>query len=68
MPWNQVMHKWGTGKLHSGSKSGPVVKNQKQAIAIMESEKRAAAGGKEEYVAKDHPVRKLARKAKFKKS
>lgn len=49
MPASEVMHKWKTGKLHSGSKSGPVVKNQKQAIAIMLSEKRAAAGGKKEY-------------------
>lgn len=49
MPWNEVMHKWGKGDLHSGSKSGPKVKNQKQAIAIMLSEKRAAQGGKKEY-------------------
>lgn len=41
MPASEVMHKWKTGKLHSGSKSGPVVKDQKQAVAIMESEKRA---------------------------
>ena len=42
------MHKWKAGKLRSGSKSGPKVKNQKQAIAIMESEKRAEKkhGGK----------------------
>jgi hypothetical protein len=51
MPWNQVMKKWGSGQLHSGSKSGPVVKNQKQAVAIMLSEKRAARGGKKEYQA-----------------
>jgi hypothetical protein len=30
----QEMHKWGQGKLHSGSKHGPVVKSQKQAVAI----------------------------------
>ena len=29
-----VMHEWGQGDLHSGSKKGPVVKNQKQAVAI----------------------------------
>ena len=52
MPWDEVMHKWGQGKLHSGSKSGPPVKNQKQAIAIMLSEKRAAQGGKKEYQSK----------------
>jgi len=49
MPWNEVMHKWGQGALHSGSKTGPPVKSQKQAVAIMLSEKRAAEGGKTEY-------------------
>jgi hypothetical protein len=34
------MGKYAKGALHSGSKSGPVVKNRKQAIAIMFSEKR----------------------------
>lgn len=29
----KVMHEWKQGTLHSG-KGGPVVKNQKQAIAI----------------------------------
>lgn len=42
------MSKWGKGSLHSGSKSGPPVKDQSQAVAIMLSEKRAAAG-KPEY-------------------
>lgn len=32
------MDKWKTGKLHSGSKEGPVVKDQKQAVAIALSE------------------------------
>lgn len=45
------MHKWGTGRLKSGG-SGKPVKAQKQAVAIMLSEKRAAAGGKQEYQAK----------------
>ena len=49
MPFDQVMHKFGKGKLHSGSKHGPEVKNRKQAIAIMLSEKRKAAGGDKEY-------------------
>lgn len=40
MPASQVMHKWKHGQLHSGSKKGPIVKSQKQAIAIMMSEKR----------------------------
>jgi hypothetical protein len=49
VPYNEVMPKFGAGQLHSGSKSGPKVTNQKQAVAIMLSEKRAAAGGKTEY-------------------
>lgn len=32
------MHKFKQGSLHSGSKSGPVVKNRKQAVAIALSE------------------------------
>lgn len=36
----KVMHEWGEGKLHSGSKKGPKVKNQKQAVAIAISEAR----------------------------
>jgi hypothetical protein len=48
MPSSQVMPKWKSGNLHSGGKSGPVVRNQKQAVAIMLSEKRKenAHGGK----------------------
>lgn len=34
----KVMKEWKTGTLHSGSKSGPVVTNRKQAIAIALSE------------------------------
>lgn len=41
MPSSQVMHKFKTGKLRSGSKHGKLVKSRKQAIAIMLSEKRA---------------------------
>ncbi len=40
MPYQEVMHKFKHGKLHSGSKHGPKVKNRKQAIAIMLSEKK----------------------------
>lgn len=36
----KVMKEWKEGKLHSGSKKGPVVKSQKQAIAIALSEAR----------------------------
>lgn len=48
MPFDQVMSKWKSGNLHSGSKS-PKVGNQKQAVAIMLSEKRKAQGGNKEY-------------------
>lgn len=34
----KVMHEWKAGKLHSGSKKGPVVKSQEQAVAIALSE------------------------------
>jgi len=34
----QVMHEFGKGKLRSGSKKGPKVKSEKQAIAIAISE------------------------------
>lgn len=37
-----TMHEFKAGKLHSGSKSGPVVKSRKQAIAIALSEGRKA--------------------------
>jgi hypothetical protein len=53
-PYNQVMHKWKEGELHSGSKKGPAVKSQKQAVAIMLSEKKAAAKGKAEYKGEAH--------------
>lgn len=53
MPWNEVMTKWKHGELHSGSKKGPKVSSQKQAVAIMLSEKRKAAAGNKEYSAKD---------------
>lgn len=37
-----TMHEWKAGTLHSGSKHGPVVHNQRQAVAIGLSEARAA--------------------------
>jgi hypothetical protein len=30
----KTMHEWGKGELHSGSKSGPPVESQRQAVAI----------------------------------
>ena len=35
---SKVMREYGAGKLHSGSKKGPVVKSEKQALAIALSE------------------------------
>ena len=42
---SKVMHEFKEGSLHSGSKSGPVVKNRDQAIAIAISEKKKQAAG-----------------------
>lgn len=36
----KVMHEYKHGQLHSGSKTGPKVKNRKQAVAIALSEAR----------------------------
>jgi len=36
----KVMHEWKQGQLHSGSKKGPLVTSQKQAVAIALSEQR----------------------------
>ncbi|HME09265.1 MAG TPA: DUF6496 domain-containing protein [Bryobacteraceae bacterium] len=40
----KVMQEWKEGQLHSGSKKGPRVKNQKQAVAIALNEARKAGG------------------------
>lgn len=42
----RVMKEYGAGKLHSGSKGGPVVKDKSQAVAIAMSEAREARKGK----------------------
>lgn len=42
----KTMHEWKHGDLHSGSKKGPKVTSQKQAIAIGLNQARKA-GGKE---------------------
>jgi len=53
----KVMHEFGEGKLHSGSKKGPKVTNPKQAVAIALSEagkaKKAHGGMAHEDVAAD---------------
>ena len=38
----KVMREFKAGKLHSGSKKGPVVKSRKQAVAIALSEAKMA--------------------------
>lgn len=38
----KVMHEAKEGKLHSGSKKGPIVTDKKQAVAIALSEARKA--------------------------
>ena len=48
----KVMREFKYGELHSGSKSGPAVKNRKQAIAIALSEARKAG----------EPVKRRAKK------
>ena len=46
MPSRLVPKKFKAGKLHSGSKKGPVVTDPKQMVAIMLSEKRKEKKGK----------------------
>lgn len=41
---HKVMKEWKAGKLHSGSKKGPVVKSEKQAVAIAMSEAGMSKG------------------------
>lgn len=61
MPWDKVMTKFKGGKLHSGSDKGPEVKDKKQAVAIMLSEKRKAdSGAKPEYKSKSKKGRGFA--------
>ena len=57
MPYDEVMHKFKHGSLHSGSKHGPKVKSREQAIAILMSEKREAKKGHKEYAS--HAVKGL---------
>jgi len=45
MPARLVPKKFKAGKLHRGSKQGPVVTNPKQMVAIMLSERRKEKKG-----------------------
>lgn len=45
MPSKNVLKKYQAGKLHSGSKRGPVVRKKAQAIAIMLSERKKEKKG-----------------------
>lgn len=58
------MKKYKDGDLTSGSKNGPKVKNKKQALAIMMSEKKKAIGGDTEYQSDDEsePMSKKKKK------
>jgi hypothetical protein len=38
----ETMHEWKSGSLHSGSKTGPIVTSQKQAVAIALNQARDA--------------------------
>lgn len=49
------MHEWKAGTLHSGSKHGPIVTPQKQALAIAFSEERKSPSRK---IAEDRARRK----------
>jgi hypothetical protein len=61
-PWDEVLHKWKAGSLKSGG-TGKPVQSQKQAIAIMLSEKRKAGEGDKEYQSsKTGPLRRAARR------
>ncbi len=61
MPWNEVMSKWGSGTLKSGS--GAPVKSQKQAVAVMLSEKKKA-GSNPEYKASKNLRDAMSKKRK----
>jgi hypothetical protein len=67
----KVMREYKEGKLHSGSKKGPVVKNPKQAMAIALSEARAARkadGGRIEKLKKSIIADDLAKARKLGKT
>jgi hypothetical protein len=62
MPSSQVFPKFAAGKLHSGSPSGPVVKNRNQAIAIAASERDKEKQNGGTYP--EHPAMKLKQRVR----
>jgi len=60
VPYDEVLHKFKHGTLHSGS--GDKVTDRKQAVAIMLSEKRKAGAGKNEYKSRAEHVHRRHRK------
>ena len=66
MPSSQVPAKFKSGELHSGGPNGPLVKNPKQMIAIMLSEKRNEAEHGGEYVSsrESNPLKGTRRRRK----
>jgi hypothetical protein len=54
MPASEVQKKFRAGRLHSGSKHGPIVRNPKQARAIQISEARAEGHDIPERKSKRH--------------
>jgi hypothetical protein len=67
MPSKNVMPEWKAGKLHSGSKKGPVVKNQKQAVAIMLSEQKNESKHGGTYVDSDEQPQRLKKPTRSKR-
>lgn len=67
MPSSEVMSKWKSGKLRSGSKSGPAVTSRKQAIAIKLSEQRNEAKNGGSYVDEDEQPQRMAKPKRSKR-
>lgn len=61
MPSSEVFDKFKRGKLRSGSKKGPRVKNRQQAIAIYLSEKRKERTNGGKYPDRKKSARKRSR-------
>ena len=67
MPASQVLKKFRKGRLHSGSKKGPVVTNPKQATAIQISEARDEGYDIPKKPGKRGKKKKAARKRSYKR-